>query len=164
MNKAVRRQAYVRTDMWREGAWLDLWSVVHFLSGTSIGMGLYFFHFGAAASVVVTLLALICYEMWEAMVQIEETPANRFMDVVVGMASFLPTFFLVSPQLSTIGLYYAFAAVLVVNGVLSVFGWKASQKAAEFEKRVHTQYEHQREKIVKKQRQLRKKLHNIGQQ
>src|SRR4051794_30035219 len=86
-----------RMDIWREGKWVDLWSTVHFLSGVSLGLGMYFFTFGTMGSIIITLLLLIGYEMWEAMVKIEETPQNRFMDVVVGIASFLPTFLFIAP-------------------------------------------------------------------
>ena len=66
---------FARTDIWREGTWLDLWSVVHFLSGSSIGLGFYFLHFGKAASLVLALLSLISYEMWEVIVQLRAPQA-----------------------------------------------------------------------------------------
>ena len=136
-----------RTDIWREGKWLDLWSVVHFLSGISIGFSLYLLNFGALASVVLALLLLISYEMWEAMVKIEETPANRFMDVVVGMVSFLPTFFILGPSLSRAPLFFVFGIVFIVNIVMSVFGWRASQKAAVLEKRLRARYAVERARL-----------------
>src|SRR3989344_7912925 len=96
----VPETLFIRTDMWREGEWLDLWSVVHFLSGMSVGFVIYLMRFDPLASVVIALLLFTTYEMWEAMVHIKETPANRFMDVVVGMVSFTPTFFYIAPTLS----------------------------------------------------------------
>jgi hypothetical protein len=78
-----RRFRFIRTDLWREGKWLDLWSVVHFLSGLSLGFGLSFFSFGALPSFLLTVILLIAYELWEAMVRIKEAPTNRVMDVVV---------------------------------------------------------------------------------
>ena len=66
-----------RTDMWAEGKWLDLWSVVHFLTGISIGFGLYILHFRGFPTFAFTLMLLIAYEMWEALVHIEETPKSR---------------------------------------------------------------------------------------
>ncbi len=152
-----RKVSFKRTDIWREGEWLDLWSVVHFLSGISIGLVLYFLHFGSFASGTLALLSLISYEMWEAMVRIEETPANRFMDVVVGMAGYLPTFFLFAPSLSQRSLVLAFALVFVVDIVMSFFGWRASQKAATLEERMRERYDLQRTLLLRRSARLRER-------
>jgi hypothetical protein len=152
-----RNLTFERTDIWREGKWLDLWSVVHFLSGTSIGLGFYFLHFGSFASVALALLSLISYEMWEAMVRIEETPMNRFMDVVVGMTGYLPAFFLLAPGLSEATLILTFGLVFFVDVVMSAFGWRASRKAAELEKRMREQYAIQRASLLRRSAQLREK-------
>lgn len=154
--RITRDGRFERTDIWREGKWLDLWSVVHLLSGISVGFCLYFLHFGALASVVLTLLLLVSYEMWETIVRIEETPANRFMDVVVGMVSFLPAFFLVAPLLSSAMLILAFGLVLTANIVMSVFGWLASQKAAALEKSMRARYAVERARFLERGARLRK--------
>jgi hypothetical protein len=149
---------FERTDIWREGKWLDLWSVVHFLSGISVGLGLYFLHFGAFASTDFALLSFIAYEMWETVVHIEEDPTNKFMDVVVGMASFLPSFFLLAPELSHASLILTFGSVLVVNVVMSVFGWRASQKAAVLQNRMQAKYAAQRTQLLKHGARLRERF------
>lgn len=140
--------AFQRTDVWREGEWLDLWSVVHFLSGVSIGLGLFFLHFGAVPAIVTTFTALVAYEMWEALAKIEETRANRTMDVVVGMSSFLLSFFIFAPQTSKDHFTSTFSAVLLLTVGLSAFGWRASQKANVLEHRLRTQYAHQRTRLL----------------
>ncbi len=137
----------MRTDIWREGKWLDMWSVVHFLSGISIGLCIYFLQIEALASVIITLLLLIAYEMWEMLVHIEEAPTNRFMDVVVGMISFLPTFFILAPAISEKSFILYLSFVLILNIVMSVLGWHASQKAAALKQRVRTKIAAEREKI-----------------
>ena len=149
---------FVRTDLWREGQWLDLWSVVHFLSGMSVGFGLYLLHFDTSATVVIAFISFTAYEMWEALVHIEETLANRFMDVVVGMASFLPTYFYLIPHLSSAQFVPTLGAVLMMNIVLSALGWRASQKAAALEKSIRAKYALEREKLVKQGRKLRKRV------
>jgi hypothetical protein len=156
----TRDGRFVRTDIWREGQWLDLWSVVHLLSGTSIGLGIFFLHFTPLASVLLTLVSLVAYEMWETIVKIEETPANRVMDVVVGMASFLPAYFFLAPALSTSTLILVFGIVCTVNVVMSIFGWYASQKAAVLEKRVREKYATQRAKFAGKKGRLHHTLHS----
>lgn len=146
--KLTRDGRFERTDIWREGKWLDLWSVVHFLTGMSLGLGLYFLKLGVPASVIIAFLLLVVYEMWEAMVKIEETPQNRFMDVVVGMASFLPTFFYLAPALSSYHQVLVFGLVLTANVTLSVFGWLESRKADELEAKLRADLLKRRKQFV----------------
>lgn len=149
---------FVRTDIWREGEWLDLWSVVHFLSGMSVGFVLYLFHFDTLATVVITFILFTAYEMWEALVKIEETFPNRCMDVVVGMVSFLPTYFYLIPHLTSKGFISVFGGVLMMNLVMSALGWQASAKAAQLEKTVRAKYALEREKLMKRGKKLRKRV------
>lgn len=140
---------FQRTDVWREGKWLDLWSVVHFLTGVSTAFGLFLSDFGTAASIVIALLAFTAYEFWEAIVKIEETPQNRFMDVVVGMVSFIPTFILLE-RVPEQYLILSFGGVLTVNVVLAGIGWMASRKADELERRLRIEF-------AEKQKHLRQR-------
>ncbi len=156
--KTQRERVFVREDIWREGKYLDLWSVVHFLSGCSLGLGLYFLDFGQAASIVIAFILLVAYEMWEAMVKIEETPQNRVLDVVVGMTSFLPTFLYLSPLLSRAGLVIAFAIVLFLNISLATLGWLESRKAEVLEARMRAEYERERARMIERRAKLRARL------
>ena len=149
---------FERTDIWREGKWLDLWSVVHFLSGISVALSFYFLHFGALASVALAFVGLVAYEMWEVIVKIEEAPTNRLMDVVVGMVSFVPAFFIVAPRLTAQQFAYAFALVLLVNILSSMIGWRASQKAIELQKRMRQRYESERKKLLQKKTHFEKRF------
>jgi len=144
--------------MWREGKWLDLWSVVHILSGISIGLGLYFLHLGALASVALTFVSLVAYELWEAMVKIEEAPTNRTMDVVVGMVGFIPAFFLIAPALPTTELVYTFCGIFALNTGLAAIGWHASQKAAKLEERMRLRFAAQRARLTERRLRLRKQF------
>ena len=148
---------FERTDIWREGKWLDLWSIVHFFSGISIGLGFYFLHFDALAAVLLAFVGLVAYEMWEALVKIEETLTNRFMDVVVGLASFLPTFFTLAPLLRNELLVF-FVVVCTVNVGLSVLGWRESQKAAALQERMRERYIAERALLRKRRQKLRARM------
>lgn len=134
MNNAQMK--FIRTDIWREGKWLDLWSVVHFLSGLSVALGLSVFGFGLWPTFIIATLLFIAYEMWEAMEKIEETPQNRFMDVVVGQVSFLTAHAIGIPSAWSKEYFMTFGALLVVNIGLAALGWHASQKAVELERRM----------------------------
>ncbi|MBI5004215.1 hypothetical protein HZC00_03920 [Candidatus Kaiserbacteria bacterium] len=153
--RLTRDGRFERTDVWREGKWLDLWSVVHFLSGISLGFGISFFHFGMIAAIIIVFLLLVAYEMWEAMVQIHETPQNRVMDVVVGMASFLPTFLFFNDRHTESSFILAFGIVLTLNIVLSALGWYESQKAAVLEQKLREELVEQKRKF--KERRARAK-------
>ena len=159
--KLTRDGRFERTDRWREGKWIDLWSVVHFLTGMSLGLGMLLFRFGTTSSVIIVFLLLVAYEMWEAMVKIEETPQNRFMDVVVGMASFLPTFLFLAPALSRYQLILLFGFVLTANVVMATLGWLESRKADELEKKLRAEFMERRAQFVKSRH--RRRLRRIAQ-
>ena len=146
---SIPSSRFTRTDLWREGTWLDLWSVVHFLSGVLLGLGFYFLHFGSIVSAILALLLLISYEMWEMIVQIEEASTNRFMDVVVGMVGYLLAFFPLASWLPQTETRFTFGAVLTTNILMSMFGWRASQKAAALKKRMIARYSAQRARLLK---------------
>lgn len=148
--RITREGRFERTDLWREGKWFDLWSVVHLFSGASMGFIFYFLPFNTTASIVIAFLLLVAYEMWEKIVGIEEAPTNRVMDVVVGMVGFLPIFFLLAPALSQTNRILVFGFLLTVNVVGSVFGWMASQKAVELKKRVRARYELRRKRRLER--------------
>jgi hypothetical protein len=149
---------FERTDIWREGKWIDLWSVPHFLSGLSIGLGFFILRIDILGSIALVLVSLVAYEMWEAMVRIQETPTNRFMDVVVGMVGFLPAFFLFAPRLSEAPLVLTFVGVLAVDIVMSVFGWRASQKAAALEQQMRVRYAAEHAQFIKRSAKLRERF------
>ncbi len=154
----TRTGKYERTDIWREGKWLDLWSVVHFLSGMSIGFAFYLVELGAVASVIIVFLGLTAYEMWEKIVGIEEAATNRVMDVVVGMVSFLPVFLYFAPALSFTSFILVSILTFTANIVGSVFGWIASQKAAELQKRSRARYLRQRARVLARAAKLREHM------
>jgi hypothetical protein len=149
-----REGKLVRTDIWREGKYLDLWSVPHFLSGMCVAFGLFFLDFATNAAFIIALLLLIAYEMFEVIAKIEETRWNRILDIVVGMASFTPTFLLLPgvPRTWAIG---AFVVVAALDSVLSFFGWLASQKASQLEASLREEFERERVRFVTQRDKLR---------
>lgn len=149
----------IRTDAWREGDYFDLWSVPHFLSGMVVAFSLYFLGFEARSAFIIAFLLLVVYELFESVAKIEETKWNRILDVVVGMASFSPTFLLL-PRFDATYALYAFGAITLVDGVLSFFGWRASQKAAELEKVLRAQLQRERERFARRHSALARWRHN----
>ncbi len=152
--RLTRDGKFERSDIWREGKWLDLWSVVHFFSGLSMAFSITLLDFGFWESSIIVFLLLVAYELWEAMVKIEETPQNRFMDVVVGMVSFVPAFLFLR---DVSGSYFilAFGLTLTVNGVLATFGWIASQKALTFERKLRSEFVERQQRLRERRAQFR---------
>lgn len=144
----------VRTDPWREGDYLDLWSVPHFLSGMVVAFSLFFLGFEARSAFVIAFLLLVGYELFEAVAEIDETRWNRILDVVVGMTSFTPTF-LFLPRIDTQYALMAFGVIACLDAILSYFGWKASQKAAVLEKRLRAEILHERQRFAARRAALR---------
>lgn len=140
-------EVFVRTDIWREGKYLDLWSVPHFLSGVSVALGLHILGFDFWAAFVIGFLLLVGYEMFEVIAKIEETKMNRTLDVVVGMMSFTPAL-LLAPSFGFYEVAITFTLITTTDIILSIMGWHASQKAAVLEAAVL-------EKIAKRKEQLR---------
>ena len=152
--RLTRDGRFERSDIWREGKWVDLWSVVHLLSGVSFGLALGVLNLGTTASIVIALLSFVLYETWEAMVKIIETPQNRFMDVLLGMASFVPTFFL-SAGMPTNIFILIFGLTLTANVVMATLGWLESRKAEALEQRLRLRLERRRARILERKARQR---------
>lgn len=145
---------FIRTDIWHEGKYLDLWSVPHLLSGITLALIMHFLGFAAVPTFVVAFLIFVTYEMFEVIVKIEETRMNRILDVVVGMVSFIPTF-LLAPRLTISQALALLVIVGVINAVLSSIGWWESQKAAVFERKLRAEITERR--IAMKRRRSERK-------
>lgn len=137
---------FVRTDLWREGTYLDLWSVPHLLSGIALGIILSLFTISPTTALGLTLVLLTLYEVFENYVEIDETPANRVLDVVIGLAGAVPGY-LIARELTNETVLPLLALILTVDGVLSLLGWRASRKAALLEARLRTEWNKERAKI-----------------
>jgi len=152
----TRDGKFIRTDVWREGKYLDLWSVPHLLSGMSVALGLYLLGFAGNAAFIIAFLLFVAYEMFEVIAKIEETRMNRTLDVVVGMASFAPTFLMASffPQSYVIGV---FVVATALDAVLSFFGWLASRKAYVLEAKLRAEFAKEKDRFTRGRDVLKKK-------
>lgn len=159
MRLLLTKRRLIRTDVWREGKWLDLWSVVHVLSGLLLGFFFYYLHIHVILGLLLAVFLLVAYELFEKFVEIYEAPTNRFMDIVVGIAGYIPAFFLISPLLTKKYLVLTFVCMLIVNSVMSIIGWRASQKAAALQKRVHARIAINRQRFKERGAAFRSKHH-----
>lgn len=147
---------FVRTDVWQEGKWLDLWSVIHFLSGITMGFLPKYLGLDIFPAYIIAFLLLVLYEMFEAIAKIEETRSNRVMDVVVGMISFMIAYY-IHPFISEPAGAYLLMWFFALTSVISFMGWRASQKAAVFEKKLRAEIALGREKLKTRFRERRER-------
>lgn len=77
-----------KKDIWKHGTYLDLWSVVHILSGALIASACFYFGINFFWSGVITLVLVILWELFEIMLKINEPRKNMLADIIIGMAGF----------------------------------------------------------------------------
>lgn len=147
----------MRTDIWREGKYVDLWSVPHFLSGVAVALGLHILDFSGIAAYSTAFLLLVGYEMFEVIAKIEETRMNRIFDVIVGMVAFVIAMLCIG-GLSAQDVYGSFVLVTVLDMVISFFGWRESRKAAAFESKMKEEIVTQRLRIARGRKLIGKRL------
>lgn len=76
-------------DIWRHGRYVDLWSVVHLLSGAVLAVGCYWLGYGFWTAAIVSFALLAAWEVFEWVIGIIEPTVNVAVDIVLGLAGFL---------------------------------------------------------------------------
>jgi type III secretory pathway component EscU len=105
------------TDIWKHGKYVDLWSLVHFLSGVLLAavtqrLDLPFFW-----ALAVSVVALVAWEWFEALKKIIEPSVNVTVDIVIGLVGFLLAWSFVSWNDALL------VAVLIATVLLSFWGF-----------------------------------------
>ncbi len=113
-------------DFWREGKYIDLWSVPHILSGTHFGFVPLIFSIELFPLALVTLVLLVLWEWFERrFLGVLEAFSNGCVDVVLGIAGFAAayaTVFVVEPLVA----WAIVGVTAVTNLALNIWGWRAS--------------------------------------
>lgn len=147
----------IREDIWREGEYLDLWSVPHFLSGLAVGLGLHLSGLDMLAGVLVAFVLLSAYELFEYVADIDEGRANAILDIVVGMGSCVLAL-TYAPQFPHDRVWLFFTVVLLTDGILSFLGWRESRKAAVLEARFRAEWQKERARMRERRSKIAAKL------
>lgn len=71
-------------DIWKHGRYVDLWSLVHVLSGALLGSGLFGLGYGLMTVIVLSLFLLAAWEVFEWAVRIIEPSPNVLVDMLAG--------------------------------------------------------------------------------
>src|SRR5579872_1728491 len=114
-------------DFWKEGKYLDLWSVNHLLSGVLLGVILFYFHLHFFPALVISLVLFVGWEVIELLIGINEHFTNIVMDVVCDTAGFLLTayfHFALGKSISIMG----FVIIGVIFLLFNLWGFLAYEK------------------------------------
>lgn len=114
-------------SIWREGKYLDLWSINHVVSGMFLGAIFYLLGGNFIMSSIAALATMIIWELFEIVKKIHETLINKVVDVIVGYVGFILSyyFYFNNSNLNKI-LVLIFIALLIV--VLNLWGFFALKK------------------------------------
>jgi len=108
-------------DVWKHGKYLDLWSLVHFLSGFVLGGFFYWLEFGFWWAFIYSALLLILWEVFEFFIKIIEASWNVTVDILVGLGGFfLAAWFYYSRSEFNL---YLYLAVVTATMALALWGF-----------------------------------------
>ncbi len=75
-------------DIWRHGKYLDLWSLVHFLSGFLLCGLFYWLGVSFLWTLIISTALLVLWEVFEFIIKIIERSVNVVVDIIVGLLGF----------------------------------------------------------------------------
>ena len=109
-------------DFWKHGKYIDLWSIVHFLSGTLVASLAYWLELPFFWATVIAIVGVLGWEFVEAATRIIESKTNVIMDIIIGLAGFFFASYLYFIQ----NLFFSpwiFSGLVLLTGVLSLWGF-----------------------------------------
>jgi len=121
MNDSSTKWYYI---IFRNGKYLDLWSVNHTLAGVVITGPLYYFSIPFVYSLLISLFLIIGWEIYEIAFDIEETWQNRSTDIITGVIGFLFIWYMY-PQFTISTQILVYTVLTVIFLVLEVWGYFA---------------------------------------
>ncbi len=77
-----------KTNAWREGKLIDLWSLVHFLTGFAVGGAFIFLNINPYIASAVAVGLFTGWELFEPLIKIHEQSTNHISDVIVDYIGF----------------------------------------------------------------------------
>lgn len=112
------------SDGWSEGRYLDLWMLVHFLSGSVGAFANVFFDFSQPTVYAIGVALMIAWEVIEYLMGVREHWTNRVLDVGVGLLGVWLALFLAS-RVDTRTEYWLLGGTLAVALGLMATGVRA---------------------------------------
>jgi hypothetical protein len=112
----------MQRDIWREGKYIDLWSLVHLLSGFILAGWLSFIGAPLHASVGIATIIFAVWEIFEHVYKIEVT-SNQITDLIVNYVGFF--IFYLTRDLFLRGAVSVVAITTIITLLLSLSGFLA---------------------------------------
>ncbi|MFH1307699.1 MAG: hypothetical protein ABIH72_02515 [archaeon] len=113
-------------SFWREGKYIDSWSIIHLLSGFGLGVILLLIlKLPFLNTILVTISLLILAEILEPA---KETIENRISDVLIGFLGFILAF-IAYLNLNKEILLITSTFMFLIWGTLNIIGWKTLIKS-----------------------------------
>jgi hypothetical protein len=117
---------------WNEGRYFDLWMLVHLLAGIAGGFVNVFTKLTGLQVMLLALLLMVVWEVGELSMGVFESPLNRFIDIIVGMAGVGAALW-VAPHVAPIAqgaIFIVTTAMALVGMTLGVRDYKRRKAAA----------------------------------
>ena len=112
-------------SIWKEGKYLDLWSLPHFLVGIILGHIFIYFNLSLTIALIATLVIKTVWEVYEhKYVTIEAVP-NKILDVIIGLIGLITVY--VYNDYALINLV-SFSVILIINIIFSFWGLLSMKK------------------------------------
>lgn len=119
-------------ERWKEGRYIDLWSVNHILSGVVLAALLFNFSVGFWPAFIFATILFVGWEVYEVLVGIKEHTSNMVMDVVCDLAGFLYVafaYFVQGEPFTWMGTALVFVDFMAMN----LWGYLAYQERKRYE-------------------------------
>ena len=120
------KKGYLHSKIWREGKYLDFWSIIHIVDGmlmTSIGIFLGF------SFLTIFLISLAILLLWE-FVEPPEHLYNKLLDMITSIAGLLISYFLIGNN--KMGLII----IIIIAVSLNFWAWVLAKNYRNFYKKV----------------------------
>lgn len=112
---------------WKK-SYVDLWSLVHFLSGVLLGFALIFFKADFLDSLIIVVSAAIAWEFFELIFGLAENLANQAIDVLVVVLGYFFALWFLPILLGSLVYWYFFAFTVALTIIMNFLGWRDYRK------------------------------------
>lgn len=116
--------------IFKNGKYLDLWSVNHTLSGIVIAGPLYYLSIPLIYSFLISLVLMVSWELYEIIFKIAETWQNRTTDVITGVLGFSFIWYLYTRTANTseVLIYIVALSLFLLLEIWGYIAYKAGER------------------------------------
>ena len=107
---------------------MDFWSITHFFGGSTLGGASWLLVKSFWVGLIIAILFMILWEIFESTTKIKETIKNRVLDVMVGTTGFLITYSIIDAKiLNNLIFFSILASIFLILDVWGLWTWKHYQ-------------------------------------